>query len=322
MQRKERPRLLKKHPSIWQSEKARKKHPVPACQSGGGAIIHRSRYAWIWFMLPSVAGVVIFVLLPFLDVVRRSFVTAVTQEWIGFRNYKIIFSNQAFGLAVKNTVRFTLVCLPLLIGIGLFLSVQLSRLKEMQLIKSLFLFPMAMPAATVVLIWKMMFSRQGFLNGWLMGAGFPGDGALPDYMGTSAAFWVLVFSYIWKNLGYTMVLWLAGIFSVSTDLTEAARVDGATDRQCFWRVVFPNLKGSLYTITVLSFLNSFKVFREAYLVAGSYPHESMYLLQHLFNNWFVNLELDKMAAAAVCTGTVLFGVILLLQRLWDQEEDV
>ena len=322
MQRKERPRLLKKHPSIWQSEKARKKHPVPACQSGGGAIIHRSRYAWIWFMLPSVAGVVIFVLLPFLDVVRRSFVTAVTQEWIGFRNYKIIFSNQAFGLAVKNTVRFTLVCLPLLIGIRLFLSVQLSRLKEMQLIKSLFLFPMAMPAATVVLIWKMMFSRQGFLNGWLMGAGFPGDGALPDYMGTSAAFWVLVFSYIWKNLGYTMVLWLAGIFSVSTDLTEAARVDGATDRQCFWRVVFPNLKGSLYTITVLSFLNSFKVFREAYLVAGSYPHESMYLLQHLFNNWFVNLELDKMAAAAVCTGTVLFGVILLLQRLWDQEEDV
>lgn len=314
--------MLKKHQSIWQSEKARKKHPVPACQSGGGAIIHRSRYAWIWFMLPSVAGVVIFVLLPFLDVVRRSFVTAVTQEWIGFRNYKIIFSNQAFGLAVKNTVRFTLVCLPLLIGIGLFLSVQLSRLKEMQLIKSLFLFPMAMPAATVVLIWKMMFSRQGFLNGWLMGAGFPGDGALPDYMGTSAAFWVLVFSYIWKNLGYTMVLWLAGIFSVSTDLTEAARVDGATDRQCFWRVVFPNLKGSLYTITVLSFLNSFKVFREAYLVAGSYPHESMYLLQHLFNNWFVNLELDKMAAAAVCTGTVLFGVILLLQRLWDQEEDV
>ncbi len=322
MQRKERPRLLKKHPSIWQSEKARKKHPVPACQSGGGAIIHRSRYAWIWFMLPSVAGVVIFVLLPFLDVVRRSFVTAVTQEWTGFRNYKIIFSNQAFGLAVKNTVRFTLVCLPLLIGIGLFLSVQLSRLKEMQLIKSLFLFPMAMPAATVVLIWKMMFSRQGFLNGWLMRAGFLGDGAFPDYMGTSAAFWVLVFSYIWKNLGYTMVLWLAGIFSVSTDLTEAARVDGATDRQCFWRVVFPNLKGSLYTITVLSFLNSFKVFREAYLVAGSYPHESMYLLQHLFNNWFVNLELDKMAAAAVCTGTVLFGVILLLQRLWDQEEDV
>ncbi len=205
-------------------------------------------------MLPSVAGVVIFVLLPFLDVVRRSFVTAVTQEWIGFRNYKIIFSNQAFGLAVKNTVRFTLVCLPLLIGIGLFLSVQLSRLKEMQLIKSLFLFPMAMPAATVVLIWKMMFSRQGFLNGWLMGAGFPGDGALPDYMGTSAAFWVLVFSYIWKNLGYTMVLWLAGIFSVSTDLTEAARVDGASTWHTYWKIIFPIMKPMHATVAVITAL--------------------------------------------------------------------
>ncbi len=297
MRKKERQKLSKKRRSIW-----------------------RNKFAFLWFLLPSLAGVVLFVLCPFLDVVRRSFLTAVTEEWAGLRNYQIVFANQAFLLAVKNTVRFTLVCLPLLIGIGLFLSVQLSRLKEIQLIKSLYLFPLAMPAATVVLIWKMLFSRQGFLNGWLIGLGVLGEGQYYDFMGTSAAFWVLVFSYLWKNLGYTIVLWLAGIFSVSKDLTEAARVDGATERQCFWRVVFPNLKGTLYTITVLSFLNSFKVFREAYLVAGSYPHESMYLLQHLFNNWFVNLELDKMAAAAVCVGAVLFAVILILQRLWDQKE--
>lgn len=278
----------------------------------------QDRNAWIWFLLPSMLGVVVFVLAPFLDVVRRSFLTAVTEEWTGIGNYRTIFANQAFRLAVRNTVRFTAVCLPLLIGLGLFLAVQLSKLKKMQLIKSLFLFPLAMPAATVVLIWKMLFSEQGFFNGWLMKAGLLSRENPVDFMGTGAAFWVLVFSYIWKNLGYTIVLWLAGIFSVSTDMTEAAKVDGASDRQCFWRVVFPNLKGSLYTITVLSFLNSFKVFREAYLVAGSYPHESMYLLQHLFNNWFVNLELDKMAAAAVCVGAVLFLAILLLQRLWDQ----
>ena len=315
MQRTERQRSLKKRRSIWQNRFGEKRRIL----SGGRKMVFRSRYAWIGFLLPSLAGVMIFVLLPFLDVVRRSFLTAVTEEWTGFHNYEVVFANQAFRLAVKNTVRFTLVCLPLLIGIGLFLSVQLSRLKKVQFIKSLFLLPMAMPAATVVLIWKMIFARQGFLNSALMGFHLLPEGTLPDYMGTGASFWVLVFSYIWKNLGYTMVLWLAGIFSVSEGLTEAARVDGATERQCFWYVVFPNLKGSLYTITVLSFLNSFKVFREAYLVAGSYPHESMYLLQHLFNNWFVNLELDKMAASAVCVGAVLFAVILLLQRLWDDE---
>lgn len=282
----------------------------------GGRSRLRGGHAWIWFLLPSFAGVSVFVLIPFLDVIRRSFLTAVTEQWAGLRNYQTVFANRAFRLAVGNTLRFTAVCLPLLIGLGLLLAVQLSKLKQIQLIKSMFLFPLAMPAATVVLIWKMLFSGQGFLNGWLL-SWFPGWQPI-DYMGTKASFWVLVFSYIWKNLGYTIVLWLAGIFAVSADMAEAARVDGASERQCFWRVIFPNLKGSLYTITVLSFLNSFKVFREAYLVAGSYPHESMYLLQHLFNNWFVNLELDKMAAAAVCVGLVLFCAILLLQKLWDQ----
>lgn len=276
----------------------------------------RRSYAWIAFLLPSFLGVTLFVLIPFLDVVRRSFLTAVTGEWTGINNYHNVFANQAFRLAIRNTVRFTAVCLPLLIGLGLFLAVFLSRLKQIQFIKSLFLFPLAMPAATVVLIWKMLFSRQGFFNGFLFSVGILQEGVLPDHMGTGASFWVLVFSYIWKNLGYTMVLWLAGIFAVPYSMSEAARVDGGSEWQIFWRVVFPNLKSSLYTITVLSFLNSFKVFREAYLVAGSYPHEDMYLLQHLFNNWFINLELDKMAAAAVCVGTVLFLVILLLQRVW------
>ena len=278
-----------------------------------------SKNAWIWFLLPSGVGVFIFVCLPFLDVIRRSFVTVVTQKWVGVHNYRLIFENQAFLLAVKNTLRFTAVCLPILIGLGLFLAIQLSRLRKIQFLKSCFLFPMAIPAATIVLVWRMVFSKQGFLNLLLHSLHLISREGAVDYMSTKAAFWVLVFSYVWKNLGYTIVLWLAGIFSIPTDIIDAARVDGASERQCFWRVIFPNLKGTLYTITVLSFLNSFKVFREAYLVAGSYPHESMYLLQHLFNNWFVNLELDKMAAAAVCVGTVLFFFILLLQRFWDQD---
>lgn len=296
---------------IWQN---RKKGIERNRNRVSGRRGRRYRYIWVTFLLPSFLGVSVFILVPFLDVVRRSFLTAVTQEWAGIRNYQVVFENQAFRLALYNTLRFTVVCLPLLIGLGLFVAVMLSRLKKIQLIKSLFLFPLAMPAATVVLFWKMLFSKQGFLNGILLSIGLLPEGPV-DYMGTGASFWVLVFSYLWKNLGYTVVLWLVGIFAVPQSLSEAARVDGASEWQCFRKVIFPNLKGSLYTITVLSFLNSFKVFREAYLVAGSYPHESMYLLQHLFNNWFVNLELDKMAASAVCVGLVLFLVILLLERL-------
>lgn len=272
------------------------------------------------FLAPSLAGVAVFVLMPFLDVFGRSFRTVVTGQFVWFENYKTIFANQAFQLAVKNTFRFTLVCIPLLVVIGLMIAMPVSKLKSMGTIKSLYLFPLAMPTATIVIVWKMVFYKQGFLNLFLtkLGAwtGLWGE-FHTDYLGTGAAFWVLVFSYIWKNTGYTVVLWLAGILGIPGEYLEAARVDGATERQCFYRIILPNLKGSLYTIVILSFLNSFKIYREAYLVAGAYPQQDMYLLQHLFNNWFVNLDFDKMAAAAVCVGGFLFVVIMLLQRMWD-----
>ena len=140
-----------------------------------------------------------------------------------------------------------------------------------------------------------------------------------DWMNSNASFWVLVFSYIWRNLGYDVVLWLAGLSSISEALYEAAKVDGAGEWDCFVRITVPLLWPSLYTIVVLSLLNAFKVFREAYLVAGDYPQENMYLLQHLFNNWYRDLSLDKMSAAAVVTGGVIFMLILFLQKAWERE---
>lgn len=283
----------------------------------------RNRAAWL-FLAPSLGGVLIFYLIPFGDVVRRSFLTAVTGEWKGLDNYKTVFQNEAFLLAAKNTARFALCCLPLLIGAGLLLAVLIAGHRRLKIFLSAYLLPMAIPSATVVLVWNMLFDRWGLFNGFCgrIAALAGWEHAFEtDYMETGAAFWVLIVSYIWKNLGYTVTLWLAGLLSVPEQLKEAAAVDGAGRGQIFIKIVMPQLLPNLYTITVLSFINSFKVFREAYLVAGSYPHESIYMLQHLFNNWFVDLSLDKMAAAAVVTGAVMIGAILLLQYLWERDEE-
>ncbi len=269
----------------------------------------RKRWFWV-FVLPGFAGVFGLVLLPFADVVRRSFTTAVTGSFVGLSNYKMIFENEAFLLAVKNTARFVAVCLPVLLSLGFLTALLLSGLRRVQIWKSVFLFPMAVPAATVVLVWRLVFDEKGFFNAL--------TGLDIDYMETGFAFWVLVFSYIWRNLGYTVVLWLSGILAVPADMLEAAKVDGAGRLRIVRSVLLPQLKGVFYTITVLSFLNSFKAFREAYLVAGEYPQESMYLLQHLFNNWFVWMELDKMAAAAVCLAAVLLVLIGILTALWEE----
>lgn len=276
--------------------------------------IYRSK---VWFLLPSLAGVAVFVLIPFADVGKRSFQTAVTGRFCGTANYREIFTNQAFLLAVKNTLKFVAVGLPLLLLISLAISLGLNQCKRTRGLKSVYLLPMAVPTAAVVLIWKMMFHVNGLLNTELASLGIHAV----DWLGSNASFWVLIISYLWKNMGYTVILWLAGLHNVPEELKEAARVDGASELKCFFYVVLPGLKPMLYTITVLSFLNSFKVFREAYLVAGAYPQSNMYLLQHIFNNWFTNLEIDKMAAAAVCITVVFVVFVLLLQHFWEKQED-
>ncbi len=276
--------------------------------------------AWIFFLLPSFAGVLVFVLCPFADVVRRSFLTAITGRFVGLQNYRIILENTAFRTAMKNTFLFTAFCIPLLVAMGLLLALALSETGHLRLIKSFYLFPMAMPTAAIAIVWKMLFYKQGFFNKYLavfLAGGSPESRGFPaDYLGTGAAFFLLAGTYIWKNLGYTIVLWLAGIMGINGEMLEAAQVDGAGKVQRLIYILLPSLKNSMYTIVVLSFLNSFKIYREAYLVAGPYPHESIYMLQHLFNNWFVNLDLDKMAAAAVVCGAVFLAGILLLQRAW------
>lgn len=268
--------------------------------------ILRSR---VWFLLPSVIGVFVFALIPFADMLIRSFSN-------GAGNYQTVFENGAFHLAMMNTLRFAGVGIPILLICSFLAAFGIYKSKWMRFLKSIYLLPMAVPAAALVLIWKAFFHEAGLFNQLLTAFEIKEI----DWLGSGAAFWVLVISYIWKNLGYTVALWIAGMMSVPESYAEAARVDGATERQCLFYIVMPQLRPVFYTITMLSFLNSFKVFREAYLVAGSYPQKSMYLLQHLFNNWFTNLEIDKMSSAAVLLA-VFFAICSLgLQRMWEKEE--
>lgn len=276
----------------------------------------RKEWAGMLFILPSFIGTGIFVLIPFVDVIRRSFTESISGKWSGIKNYKAVFDTPAFRQAAYNTGRFTAVCIPLLIVLSLMAAIFLQRQgKAGSLLKSAFLVPMAIPVASVVLLWRVLFDNQGMLNGMLEKLGIAGS----DWMNGGTAFWVLVFSYIWRNLGYDIVLWMAGLSGISESIYEAAKVDGAGEWKCFWKITLPNLMPSMFTIAVLSLLNSFKVFREAYLVAGDYPDESMYMLQHLLSNWFRELSMDKMAAASVVNGLVIFVLILLLKKAWEKE---
>lgn len=265
------------------------------------------------FVIPSLAGVMAFYVIPYLDVVRRAFAGTVTGEFVGLSNFQQVLGNPAFRLAAWNTARMMSVSVPILVVFSLILAVPLQKgVRGGRWIRSGLLVPMAIPVASVVLLWQCIFAEQGFLNGCLNLFGIQGN----DWMKTGYAFGILVFSYVWKNLGYSVILWIAALDGISPEIYEAARIDGAGERVIFFQITVPNLFSALFTITVLSLINSFKVFREAYLVAGDYPDESIYMLQHLFNNWYRNLDVEKMAAGAVLSGMVLFVMVCLF---WEEE---
>lgn len=284
---------------------------------------NRNKKQWkgLLFLIPSLLGTGGFVFLPFLDVIRRSFFRASGTGFVGLANYEAVLGNEAFRMAVKNTVRFLCVCLPLLLGLSLLTAVLAGQvLRVSGLLKSGFLIPMAVPAASAVVFFRLMFDKDGWMNGILQSFGMEGQ----DWLASGNAFAVLIACYIWKNLGYDMVLWMAGLSSIPKEQYEAARVQGAGELQCFLYITLPQLKETAFVTALLSFVNGFRVFREAYLIAGDYPHESIYMLQHLFNNWFTNLDIQKMTAAAVMlvivTGGVLLGNDICTEHLRRREE--
>ena len=176
---------------------------------------------------------------------------------------------------------------------------------------------MAVPTASIVLLWQLLFDNNGIINGVLNAFNLP----VVDWMGSNCAFYVLVLSYLWKNTGYNMVLWLSGLGGIPKEYYEAARIDGAGAWQEFIYITLPQLRSTLGIVAVLALINSFKVFREAYLVAGGYPDKSIYLLQHLFNNWFVKLELPKLYAAAVLLAAAILIVILVFRFILNKRGD-
>lgn len=271
-----------------------------------------SRYAWL-FLMPSLIGVMIFVGLPFLDIIRRSFFNAMGSRFTGMENYNTVWNNQAFRLAASNTVRFVAVCIPMLlvVSFGLALLVCKGDTKH-EVFKTSLVLPMAIPVASVVLVWKIIFCPDGVLNQFL--SVVSRQAWELDWVMEKTSFQVLAATWLWKNAGYDMLLWLAGMSAIPDSLYEAARVDGAGSVDNLRYITIPMLRGTMGMVLILSLVNSFRVYREAYLLAGSYPPDSIYLVPHLFSHWFLKLDVQKMSTAAVMMTAV--SVVPALLVLW------
>ncbi len=260
------------------------------------------------FIVPGFIGVMIFIVLPLADVFISSFRRGGQGSFVGLTNYSVVLDNQAFRLAAGNSLLFELVGVPLLIVVSLVVAIEVYEMKG-NIVKFAFLIPLAIPSNSLAVVWKILFAENGIVNGLITKLG----GTPISFFDGRAVFRLFVGTFVFKNIGYNMLIWLAGLSAIPTEIYEAAKVDGAGRFTRILRITLPNMKRSFFIVAMLSVVNSLKIFREQYLMAGGYPDTAIYQLQHVFNNWFEKLELGKLTAGAVMTAGVFFGVILVIR---------
>ncbi len=262
------------------------------------------------FLSPSILGVGIFFIVPFFVIVYYALINnPIQHEFVFIKNFIALFKNSAFTTAANNTAVFSLIAVPLAVVLSFLLAQMLeSRIPLKSQFRTFFLSPMMVPVASVVLIWQVIFSNNGTLNDFLSLFGIDKI----DWLKSQYAQVVVVTLFLWKNLGYNMILFMAALNNIPKELIEVADMDGATPWFKFKNIIVRYLSPTILFVTILSLINSFKVFREVYLLTGEYPVESLYMLQHFMNNTFKALDYQKLSAAAVLMALVMVVIIALL----------
>ena len=288
----------------------------------GSARLRRWRgraVSWM-YLAPSLIGVGLFFVAPFGVVIYYSVINnPVQHEYVKFNNFIRTWNNNAFQLAAHNTLLFSLIAVPLAVILSLHLAVIMeSRIPFKSTFRTFFLSPMMVPIASVILVWQVLFDNNGLVNVFLTGFGL----GKVDWLKSAYAPIVIVLLFLWKNLGYNMILFMSGLSSVPKDQIEVARLEGANETQVFWLIKLRYLSSTIMFVIIMSLINSFKVFREVYLLTGDYPFDSLYMMQHFMNNTFQSLDYQKLSAAAIIMAAfmvVIIGILLLSEDRFGRD---
>lgn len=280
----------------------KKKH-----RSRGNRSIRRIKRSSGAFIAPSFLGVLLFFLLPFIVIIYYSMVdNPISANFVFLDNFSSVMENTAFQVAIKNTAVFSAIAVPLAVVLSLILAIVLeSKIPFRSQFRTFFLSPMMVPVASIVLIWQVLFHYNGAVNDVLQNFG----AAKIDWMKSKYSIIVIVILFLWKNLGYNMILFMAALASIPKDILEVARLESATPLQTFFAIKIRYLSSTILFVTIMSLISSFKIFREIYLLTTDYPFDSIYMLQHFMNNKFKNLDYQTLSAAAILMSLVMIVII-------------
>jgi multiple sugar transport system permease protein len=276
----------------------------------------------IMFIGPSLIGLILFLLGPLAMSLYISFTNwnlLSSPQFIGFSNYQELFHSPAVWQALGHTLFFIAIYLPSVMALGLGLALLLNRkLAGLSFYRAAFFMPVVASWVAVALLWKWLLNPAFGLVDYLLGlAGLPQPGWWADPNWSLPA---IIVASVWKDLGFVMVLLLAGLQGIDGSFYEAAHIDGANAWKRFTRITLPLLSPSIFFVVVISLINSFQVFDQAYVMTGGGPGTSSTMfVQYIVQNAFSFSRMGYASALSWVLFAIIFAVTLVqfqAQKRW------
>ena len=272
------------------------------------------RHAWP-FLLPGLAGLLVFYIIPFVGGIWYSVTDgSFENKFVGLDNYISVGNNQMFQLGLRNTMELSIICAPLLFILAFVLAAGLHRIRPAGgFFRSSVLMPYLMPSSAILIIWLLWFDFGGPVNRILTLLG----GNRINWLEGSELRIPVVLMFLWKNLGFCLVIFLSALQSIPESLYEYATLEGASFMKQTFRITLPLVIPSAFLVVILSFVSAFRIFKEVFFIAGAYPKDPLYTLQNYMNNRYGKLNYQDVTTAAYIFAAivfVLFGLLFLSQR--------
>nr|WP_317399491.1 sugar ABC transporter permease [uncultured Gemmiger sp.] len=291
-------------------------HTAPVPKRGMKKSVRESLIAYS-FIAPNFIGFCVFTLVPMFFAICLAFCDwdgAHPIEFVGLQNFIDLLDDETFKASFVNTIVYTVGTVPLTLICSLGLAVLLNqKVKFRNFFRTVSFFPYVASLVAVAAVWNMIFSpSMGPVNQILAALGVEN---LPRWAaGKETAMITVILFSVWKNMGYYMVIYLAGLQGTNLELNEAAELDGANKWQIFWHVVLPQLRPTTFFVVIMLTISSFKVYDQMYMITQGGPgNATMTLVYDIYNVAFVNTPRYGYASAISMVLFVLVLIVTLVQ---------
>ena len=286
-----------------------------------GIRLRRGEHVWLWVLLaPTLVGLLVGTLGPVLAAVGISFANwdvITPPSFAGLENYRRLLGDPTFSKALLNTVYYVGVMVPVSTVLSLGLALLMNqKLRAITWYRTAYFLPVVSSTVAVALVWSWIYSKDfGLLNFVLRSVGLDPVAWLSS---TKWAMPAVIIMGVWGTLGEGMIIFLAGLQSISQTYYEAAEVDGASGWQKLWRITLPLITPSLFFYFIITMINAFQTFEQIYIMTRGGPANSTTtIVYYIYRNAFRNFKMGYASAQAI----VLFAIILVLTLIsWRTQE--